>query len=703
MHSETSTLVWSRIPAYKSNIVSIASIAACTSARRLPIMPRTRPQLSITLPRNFTFHYTEGEEPKTPEQEQPAPLPPSPHAYRIKRRTRPSISTITNDLTRSQDTPIPTIEAPILVEPVRPMFQQRATEPIEGHLAPIPSRRFVTLPRTPSAQRISFDDAWVCSKQLDLGQSISRPMSTCSIMSDSSDDSNGSLSSSHQSQGGSCTSPESDAADPFGSFPTKKGKKISRPSIALDPSVIVRAVSKQNKLVWTAEMDKHLWSMYLLYLQHPTVTPFKMLPGTAPPLGVCHRVAREARRTWRGAKTVARKPSSSATPRNSGEESSPVTSEDSPGTIRASRSGSNTPTGLVFQRLPAWPKSGSSTRRRLRELCKRKATIAPHYQRLLQTRSPSPFSSSSPARSQSSRLSSPVCPHYSPFNTRDIQLSLTTSTAATMQPGGPLAQLASKSSTANIMPAQETPGNGEWFNEPPVPWASPTAIPSDLGLGSGVSDGSSEAPRLGSPFGFHTWGPSRSRQHTRPSTSESQARDAATIGPSLRSPFRMQDSFPYPSVHKRRAQHQLEDELSPGGSDMRKNLLEDLFGGPSESRHRRVRSRGFSLGDVNANGGRLQSMFTPPVSSDIMPSSELSMASMEPTERENGQPTLPAQTIRRLGSPFSGFGPRPISRRSQRHMASASLSAYDPSNFASIDQRLGQATEDELFRRCLPG
>lgn len=664
-------------------------------------MPRDRPQLSITLPRNFTFHYTEGAEPKTPEQEQPAPLPPSPHAYRIKRRARPSISSIANDLTMSEDTPIPTIETPILDGPVQPLFRQQAIEPDEGYLAPVPSRRYMTLPRTPSLQRMTFDDGWGSSKQLELGENINRPMSACSIMSDSSDDSSGSLSSSHQSQGGSCTSPESDAADPFGSFPAKKGKSVSGPSIIPDHSAVVSAVKTQNKVVWTPEMDKHIWSTYLWYLQDPTVTPFKTLPGTAPPLGVCHRVAREARRTWRGAKTAARKPSRATIQRNLGDEEISVKSGDSPETIKASRSGSNTPTGLVFHRLPTWPKSGSSTRRRLRDLCRRKPTIAPHYQRLIQARSPSPFSSSSPARSQQSRFSSPISSQYTPFNTRDIQLSLTTSTADTMQPNGLLAQLASKSSAAIAPRHQEDAESGEWFNEPPVPWASPTAIPSDLGLGSGALDDPTEVPRLGSPFGFHTWGPSRSRQHICPSTSGSQARDAATIGPLLRSPFRMQDSFPYPSVLKRRAQHQLEDELSPGGTDMQRNLLEDLFGGPSESRHRRVRSRGFSLGDVNANGGRLQSMFTPPASSENLPSSELSLPSTEQTKPDNSQPPLAAQTIKRLGSPFSGVGPRPITRRSQRHLASASLSAYDPNNFASIDQRLGQADEDELFKQRL--
>ena len=659
-------------------------------------MRRSRPQLSITLPRNFTFHYIEGEEPRTPEQEQPAPQPPSPHAYRIKRRARPSISSIANDFTPSQNIPIPSIEAPISFDIVQPMFQQQEIEPAEGYLAPIPSRRFASLPRTPSLQHITFNDGWTGSKQFELGESISRPMSACSLLSDSSEDSNGSLSSSHQSRGGSCTSPESDAADPFGSFPSKKSTRV-RPSINLSSPVPVPAGPKQNRIIWTSEMDKHIWSTYLIYLQDPTVTPFKMLPGVAPPLGVCHRVARQARRTWRGGKAAAHKSSEAATPGNLANASTSKKSGDSPETIKGSRSGSNTPTGLVPQRLPSWPKSGSSTRRRLRELCKRKSTFAPHYQRLIQSRSPSPFSSSSPARPQRSLLSSPATPQYTPFNTRDIQLSLTTSTAATMQPDGPLAQLAVQTSTANVPIEQQRTESGEWFNEPPVPWASPTAIPSDIRLGSSVSP--MEASRLGSPFAFHTWGPSRSRQHVRPSTSGLQPCDAATIGPSLRSPFRMQDSFPYPSAVKRRAQHQLEDELSPGGSDMRKNLVEDLFGGPTESRHRRVRSRGFSLGDVNANGGRLESMFTPPTSSDNLPTSEHSMASTQLTEPDNIPLPSTAQNIRRLGSPFTGVGPRPTTRRSARHMASASLSAYDPSNFASIDQRLGQADENELYQR----
>lgn len=269
------------------------------------MMPRARPQLSITLPRNFTFHYTEGEEPKTPEQESSAPVPQSPHVYRVKRRSRPSIPLIKSpareEKHRLSDIPIPTIETPISVEPIRPLFQHQPTEPAEGYLAPS-SRRFNTSPRTPVASPNRADSGWGSSRDQNHGECISRPMSACSILSDSSDDSNGSLCS-YPSLGGSCTSPESDAPDPFTFSSIRKGKAKSRDIVAkVQPALQKPPGPKQTQIHWTPEMDRHLWTTYLIYLQDPTVTPFKMLPGTAPPLGVCHRVAREARRTWRGAK-----------------------------------------------------------------------------------------------------------------------------------------------------------------------------------------------------------------------------------------------------------------------------------------------------------------------------------------------------------------------------------------------------------------
>ena len=566
-------------------------------------------------------------------------------------------------------------------------MHQRATEPIERMFAPSVSRKSMTLPRTPILQQRLLADSWNGSTNQDLGESISRPMSACSILSDSSEDSNGSLQS-FPAGDGSCTSPESDAADPF-KFPSvKKSQAKEWAALARNSDDIQSGLStKQTRVTWTTEMDKHLWSTYLFYLQDPTVTPFKTLPGTAPPLGVCHRVAREARMSWRlGGKRSHYKPSDFLSPPSSGDQPAGSKSCDRPGspdTIRANRSGSNTPTAADPKgpHTQTWPKSGSSTRRRLRYLCKSKPVIAPHYQRLMKSRSPSPFSSPRyQIRSQSrlSEVSSPI-PQPASFNTREVQLSLTASTAATMQPDGPLARLASG-------PQQNPIASNEWFNEPPVPWASTPAIPSDLDADHHDEPG--PAPSLGSPFGFHTWGPSRSRQRIRPSTSRIQSSDASAMGPSLRSPVRLHDTFPYPGVQKRRARHQLEDELSPGGSNMQQELLDNLFGSPPEGRHRRVRSRGFSLGDVTSPNP-LEHLFTPPAPTEQPISGNTGTSasgSLEP-------PQTPTQ-IRRLGSPFHGISPRPV-RTPSRHMATTSLDSHEV--FSSIGETLGQTNTGAMY------
>lgn len=632
-------------------------------------MRRTRPQLSITLPRNFTFHYIEGDGPKTPEQEVPTIIPQPPQAFRVKRRIRPSVSSIVANqlcdgrvISRS-DVPIPTIETSASVEPSNFTFQERR-DPVEGYLAPIPTRRFMTSPRTPSAQRDKSVEPWkLTSVDTPAGESIRRPLSTCSILSDSSDDSDGSLSS-YPSMGGSCTSPESEASDPFVYPPIRESKlKAANRLTEIQTQIMKSQAAKQNQVHWTPEMDRHLWAAYLLYLQDPTVTPFKTIPGAAPPLGVCHRVARAASRSWRTTKCA---------PRRS-------LNGDFPDAVTEARSGSNTPTDAIASWSTPWPKTGSSTRKRLRELCKRKPPISPYHQRLLHARSMSP-ETSSPRR----------FPHQplvgsSSFATRDMHFSLSTSTAATMQPDGPLARLSSQSSI-NLQ------SDRDWFNDPIVPFASPAAPPSDDGHGIDSIAESMEIPRLGSPFGNHTWGPSRSRLHVRPPAPRIHS---DTVGPSLKSPARFHDTFPYPSVLKRRAQHQLEDELSPGGSDKRKNMLEDLFGGPSESRHRRVRSRGFSLGDVNSNGGRLQSSYTPPTVSNETRSPDPPTVTLNPGHLEPS-PSI-SSSIQRLGSPFAGVSSRPT-RRTSRHMASASLSAHQYSNFSSIDQTIGQAIQDGVLK-----
>ncbi|KAL8941687.1 MAG: hypothetical protein Q9216_002100 [Gyalolechia sp. 2 TL-2023] len=645
-------------------------------------MPRDRPQLSITLPRNFTFHYTEGEEPKTPEQEDatPATAPSPPHAYRIKRRVRPTIQTSTQTQARLtqqlQDAPIPSIETPIIMEPqsLRPTVQHPVREPTRTYLAPVATRPFMTepRPRTPTMQRVQLSEYMRATPPpRDLGDSIVRPLSRCSITSDSSDESSGSLTS-YPSLGGSCTSPESDAADPFVLPSVRKSKLGLKPT-----SLAMTQISghpphhnllKQPPVYWTSEMDKHLWSTYLQYVQDPTVTPFKTLPGSVPPLGVCHRVARLARRTWRGTGHMLR---------------SPLSDE----TVTTSVGSSSTTPVLT---TPAWPKSSSSTRRRLRFLAKRKPTIAPHYQRLL--RSPSPFSSSSQARS--ARASSPLCQEQTAFDTRDIQFSLTTSTASTMQPDGPLAQLTQGGSVGLQQQSDQ-------LNDPPVPWASPPAIPSsdpnhETHFPSLSHDLAAQPPHLGSPFsGSRTWGPSRSKQHLRPAAPRTQSnQQASTIGPALKSPVRFNSRNPYPSINKRRAQHQLEDELSPGGSDKR-GLVDQLLGGHTEGRHRRVRSRGFSLGDVRGDD-RLESLFQ-----QQSPEQETPQLPLESSQMDSLEPPQSGESVRRLGSPFaiSGSGSMPT-RRPSRHLASSSLSAFDASNFASIDQRIRQTDlPDDFLRR----
>ena len=652
-------------------------------------MPRPRPQLSITLPKNFTFHYTEGEEPKTPpEKEIPIPVPRSPprigNACRVKQRGRPSLTALFphhDTQNASGDKPLPTIETPQIVEPARPTFLQRATEPTENLFAPTATRKHTTLPRTPTFQQRRLTNDWDNSAHQDLGESISRPMSACSLLSDSSGDSNGSLLS-FPAGDGSCTSPESDVADPF-KFPSmRKSDAKEYAALAMNSEDIQSGLStKQIRVNWTSEMDKHLWSIYLFYLQDPTVTPFKTLPGTAPPLGVCHRVAREARRSWRlGGKSSFRRPSDLLSPPMSEDEVNKIQPDaraGSPDTARADRSGSNTPTAKESKppSIRVWPKSGSSTRRRLRYLCKRKPMIAPHYQRLMKSRSPSPFSSPRPQSRSQSRLSEVSSPLS---QLREVQISLTTSTAATMQPDGPLARLASG-------PQPSNQAGNEWFNEPPVPWASTPAIPSDVL--SIEQEEPVQTPLLGSPFGSHTWGPSRSRQRIRPNTSRIQSSDASTMGPSLRSPVRLHDTFQYPGVQKRRARHPLEDELSPGGSSMQQELLDNIFGTAPEGRHRRVRSRGFSLGDV-AGSNPLESLFIPPDQANQYSSGSTEVAPSNNLEL----PSTPPQ-IRRLGSPIHGISPRPPHTPS-RHTASASLDSYEP--FSSIGETLGRANEGTL-------
>lgn len=493
-------------------------------------------------------------------------------------------------------------------------------------------------------------------------ESISRPTSSCSGISDSSASSRGSLDS-FPSFGGSCTSPEEDMTDPF--LYHSQDMKYDRDDSPLD--VCQQRPAKKFKLrtetVWTEDMDNHLWMSYMRYLQDPTVTPFKMLPGTAPPLGVCHRVVREAKKTWKGP----RMPSSGSSSRLPSHRAS---RSGSPDTIKPMKSGSSTPTASMGKPYPKWPRSESATRRRLRQLCKRKPSLSAHYQRLLHCRSPSPFQSSprSGAEDVGPRLSSPFSEQASSFSTRDMNISLATSTASSMQYGNPLSQL-----TSDATPRAR---NEEW-----VPHHSSRSSAHQksqslhIGLGIGNMVGSS----------FVSMSQMTGMSSNQPS---SQTWHPSGYAPRLDPPLELHSPIPLPRSFKRRALHNLEDGSRPRGSGVRQNLLQELFGAPAESSHRRVRSRGFSLGDMGEGARRLSTMFTPPSAVESMGSPDMSTAPNS-SEMHISSPLAQGQATIRLGSPFGG-------RSSNVHFNNTFPRAFGHAFEApaSFEQRFGEMTSD---------
>ncbi|KAF2088407.1 hypothetical protein K490DRAFT_64458 [Saccharata proteae CBS 121410] len=630
-------------------------------------MPPVRPHLSVTLPKSFHFHYTEGQAPRTPEPEpreeltEPPAIPRATYRVRRRRQALPAYAS-SNPFEASQDQPIPTIETPTASEPSE-CLKDPPADPSGDHLLPDSAfKRLISPPRTPLAQ-ISMDpmkhlrNSWSEASVQHRTESTSRPTSSCSGISDSSLSSRDSFNSYH-SYGGSCTSPESEFADPF-MFPTSKPGQSKVQSSPLQdynqrPSKRLRTT---QETVWTKHMDSHLWLTYMACLQDPTVTPFKMLPGTVPPLGICTRVARQAKKTWRGPSSL---PGSKDPDRN-----------DSPDTIKA-RSGSCTPTTRgVHRPYPKWPKSEATARGRLRKLCKREPMLAAHYQRLLHCRTPSPFPSSprSSSRSGSSRIISPFrAPnHQSKFSTRDLNISLTTSTSSTMQHGNPLSQL------ANDQTPQ--PMNGDIFGQPTARVHQKSqSLQSGLGIG-GISPRPVSHGSLGSPF-------VSSIQHglTPAHTSEQEA--ATAFAPILDPPVELRAPKPITRSFKRRA-HEL---LSAERFDTETNFIQELFGPAAEFSHRRVRSRGFSLGDMGA-GARMSAIFTPPSSFDQSPS--MPQLAPAPENHTHLAPAATADPTIRLGSPFGGHSSN--LRFNHTFPRNFSPRTFQPSS--SFEERFGSSGE----------
>ena len=402
----------------------------------------------------------------------------------------------------------------------------------------------------------------------------------------------------------------------------------------------------------------------MTYLQDPTVTPFKALPSTVPPNGVCHRVARMARKTWKG-------------PRVSRHISARGAAQfgrcGTPDTIRPAKSGSNTPIARPSRTYLRYP-TEKQCRKRLRDLAKQKPTLSAHYQRLLR-RSPSPLQSSPPPEPEtapeaqhvpeaqqmleppkaveSNLLSSPFTQDSSAFSfsTRDMNVSLATSTATSMQMGNPLSQLAN-----NLTPR---PPQSSWTKA-----RSPAHQKSQslhIGLGLGLEN------VLGSPFNPKAEVTQESAKHHNAQTWHPSS---AAQQPRLGSPFQLHAPRPKSRVFKRRAlQNSFEHQPRNRGN----SFVDDIFGAPAESSHRRVRSRGFSLGDMMDGARRL------PLSSNRAPKFNpfVDVPPALPSPAQTS-PVMMAevhgQNTVRLGSPFGSRPGNTFPRASTSHSFEAPAS-----------------------------
>ena len=198
---------------------------------------------------------------------------------------------------------------------------------------------------------------------------------------------------------------------------------------------------------WSKATEQHLWKTYLRYQQDATVTPYKVGANNVPPGGVLDRVATMARQTW---KQTCAKASYGMAP------------------------------------VVEWPHSRAAARAHLRELCisqARKASRAPQ----LRERSTTPAFPTA-IRFKNRRLG--PTPSPCPFAGRDMAMSLAVSTADSMQPEGPLAQLA-RSGPAISMP-EDLPSY---------------ELSSSL---MSLEPLEAQRPRLASPFAINTYGPSTS-------------------------------------------------------------------------------------------------------------------------------------------------------------------------------------------------
>ncbi|KAB5530512.1 hypothetical protein GE09DRAFT_1177647 [Coniochaeta sp. 2T2.1] len=557
-----------------------------------------------TLPRGFRFAAPRTPEPFNNNVQDELPSAPRPRLRLKRRNVSHQLSAPTQQFLASvaaADFPIPSIEEPNEPSGSSEMSSiittfSTTTEHDTGLLAP--RGRTFSPPKTPMPGCVPSLSPprypkWTIDSTISSVESTPDPDYESSRPSTSrSTQTSSSLFSrlSHMSEDEHCSSPQLDRDDKF---------------ILLDDVVAasarrgLRLKSKSRKAPWTKAMSTHLWSTYVLYLEDPKVTPFRMEKSCIPPPGVCMRVAQEARRSWKGAKALER----AANPQE------------------AEKSGSSTPTGESSAAYMAWPHTCAATRAHLRELCKLRAASGSRSLSFM-SRSPTPFSQAA-ARHWNRRST----PGRSSGFAADLSMSLAISTSDSMQPHGPLAQLTGSGSTA------EDPA--EQMLAPPTP---------SLMLGTFEGEPSfAERRRLGSPFSAaRSYGPSSSNALSAAfDYSPMPRRQANTLGGhrrALQSPVRLSRS----GTQKRRHTQSTVPRKRPG--------LGDIWQDPPSSGSS-THIGNTSVGEPSyTTSTALDSLFGPQLPAHPL----LATSSSMPDVGGQSDPSAAVAAPPRLGSPFSG-------------------------------------------------
>lgn len=476
----------------------------------------------------------------TAEGDAQPPSPPRPR-FRIKRRNASNLNAPTQQFLASvaaADIPIPSIEEPRVLDEdmdggMYPLSQLSDMDDMPLTPLLVPERMF-SPPKTPAPGLVpslspkQFPkwslDSTISSLESSPDYESSRPSTAHSTHTSTSLLSYFSISSEELNQ---CVSPETEKADHVVELPSAED---ADKTIKAQPSAVSRG--KLRRAPWTKPMSQHLWSTYMMYLQDPKVTPIRLGKSGIPPHGVCLRVAREAKRSWKGSKSQA---------------------------IADGKSGSTTPTAQRSGTFVQWPHTCAATRAHLRELCKVNARTSARNQQYLAP-SPTPFGKSA-ARFWSRRSAPARSP--SVFSGQDMVMSLAVSTSESMQLQGPLAQL------TNSLPDPPQP------EELPPPPSYTEAFPPFPGHEPLESD---RAP-LASPFTTRSYGPSSSSSLPSSFVIDSDLhRQSHTTGPrrSLKSPVRLTRSR---STQKRRSKQPL---LEPRRIK-RPSLGSDLWVDPSSA------------------------------------------------------------------------------------------------------------------------